>query len=193
MCATRQEARKLYQERHAQGQERKMATGGKEMDAATLDQWARLAMLPKITYTTSPLPLPFATDAHTIRAHEDWAEMASAASGIEAVCLSAQMAAGVDAVPPSGVKAVSLPPAPLPQRQKPMAEEGLEKHELHVPCMPPLKHVPCMGACDDVLAVRPPLKHVPCVPPLKLSFLAEETPTPALRGVRTQWPLLGRS
>jgi len=172
MCATRQEARKLYQERHAQGQERKMATGGKEMDAATLDQWARLAMLPKITYTTSPLPLPFATDAHTIRAHEDWAEMASAASG---------------------VKAVSLPPAPLPQRQKPMAEEGLEKHELHVPCMPPLKHVPCMGACDDVLAVRPPLKHVPCVPPLKLSFLAEETPTPALRGVRTQWPLLGRS
>jgi hypothetical protein len=181
-----QEARKLYHERHAQGQDRQKATGGKEMDAATVDIWARLAMSPQmmspqIKSTILPLPLPFAADAHTIRAHEDWAEKAS---GVEAVCPRAQMASGVEPLSGSGVAAVSLPVSlptpPLPHCLKTMAEEGLKKAQL------------------PALACVPPLKHVACVPPLKLSFLVDEpgrkeTPTPAVRGVRTQWPLLGRS
>ena len=81
----------------------------------------------------------------------------------------AEMATG------SRVDAFSLPPPPLPHRQKTVAEEGLEKAQL---------------AC---LARALPLKHVACVPPLKLSFLPPFSPTPAVRGVRTQWPLLGRS
>ena len=172
-----QEARKLYQERHAQGQERQKATGGKEMDAAMVDIWARLAMSPQMMSTILSLPLPFAADAHTIRAHEDWAEKAS---GVEAVCPRAQMASGVEPLSGSGVAAVSLPPQPQSHCLKTVAEEGLEKAQL------------------PALVCVPPLKHVACVPPLKLSFLVhepgrKETPTPAVRGVRTQWPLLGRS
>jgi hypothetical protein len=154
----------------------------KRMPAATVQQWASLALPPQ------PLALSASADARTVPS-PTLSPTDPVPRGLLTLCPprrthedSTVTTHEDSTVTPSHVL---LPPRTqargLSQHAGGMAEQGGSAAGRQ-------KTRPCA-------AVRPQM--APYVPPLKLSFLSQadegelkQRPTPAVRGVRTHWPLL---